>query len=176
MLTRPTALMIVRAHVVCLVRIKLGGHLQSNMLSLAQTLNCSIMLYLLRSCELTLILSLLRDISQPCVCIPIVFCNNLSTTYLAANPVLHSRSKHVEIDYQFVCDKIQNKSLRIQFTTSYTQFTDGLAKPLATQSFTCLRTNISSCFLALKLKGDVIIYVLIYMTWRLLLELDLCCI
>lgn len=30
-----------------------------------------------------------------------ICCDNLSTTYIAANPVLHARTKHIELDHHF---------------------------------------------------------------------------
>ena len=31
-----------------------------------------------------------------------LFCGNISATYLAVNPIVHSRSKHIKVDYHFV--------------------------------------------------------------------------
>ncbi|BBG99703.1 Far-red impaired responsive family protein, partial [Prunus dulcis] len=33
-------------------------------------------------------------------------CDNLSATYLAANPVFHARTRHIELDYHFVREKV----------------------------------------------------------------------
>ena len=46
-------------------------------------------------CELHLL------VSRP----PVLYYDNLSATYLAANPILHARTKHVEIDYHFVHER-----------------------------------------------------------------------
>ena len=35
-----------------------------------------------------------------------LFCDNLSTTYMAANPVFHARTRHIELDYHFVHEKV----------------------------------------------------------------------
>ncbi|XP_019175666.1 PREDICTED: uncharacterized protein LOC109170988 [Ipomoea nil] len=56
--------------------------------------------------EVTWIVSLLRELwlhsRQPST----LWCDNLGATYLCANPVFHAQTKHVEIDYHFVRDKV----------------------------------------------------------------------
>ena len=42
---------------------------------------------------------------------PTLFSDNLSATYPFANPVFHSRMKHLEIDYHFVRDPVQLSEL-----------------------------------------------------------------
>ncbi|KAK1682669.1 hypothetical protein QYE76_043517 [Lolium multiflorum] len=36
----------------------------------------------------------------------VVFCDNVSAVYLSANPVLHRRTKHIELDIHFVLPKV----------------------------------------------------------------------
>lgn len=51
--------------------------------------------------ELIWIESLLKELLVPLSSPPVIFCDNLSATYLAVNPILHARTKHVEIDYHY---------------------------------------------------------------------------
>jgi hypothetical protein len=43
----------------------------------------------------------------------IVYCDNVSASYLAANPVNHCRTKHVELDVHFVREKVALGQLRV---------------------------------------------------------------
>ena len=63
--------------------------------------------------ELTRVESLLHELQIPFSPPPLLLCDNISVTYLAANPILHFRTKHVEIDYHFIHS---NGSLDVHFT------------------------------------------------------------
>ena len=57
-------------------------------------------------------------------------CDNLSATYMASNPVFHSRTKHIELDYHFVREKVALGSHRVCYIPSVDQPADLLTKPL----------------------------------------------
>lgn len=40
---------------------------------------------------------------------PIIWCDNLNTIVLSANPVFHSRSKHFELDLNFVRERVLDR-------------------------------------------------------------------
>ena len=85
--------------------------------------------------ELTWIVYILRDlglyISQP----PTLFCDNVSALHMTINPVFHARTKHIEIDYHFVHEKVALGSLVTQFVPSLHQVADVLTKHLAQLRF-----------------------------------------
>ena len=56
--------------------------------------------------KLTWIQSLLKELFVSLFQPPIMYYDNLNTTYLAINPILHSQAKHVEIDYHFVRERV----------------------------------------------------------------------
>jgi hypothetical protein len=41
-----------------------------------------------------------------------LWCDNLGDTYLSANPVFHARTKHAEVDYHFLRERVARKQLR----------------------------------------------------------------
>jgi histone deacetylase 1/2 len=82
---------------------------------------------------------LLTDLQIPTASAPIIWCDNLGATYLSANPVFHARTKHIEIDYHFVRDRVAKKEIQIRFISSWDQLADVFTKPLPASSFTAFR-------------------------------------
>ncbi|GJW82751.1 gag/pol polyprotein [Tanacetum coccineum] len=61
--------------------------------------------------ELTWLQALLNELGIRSSSTPILWCDNLGATYLSANPIFHARTKHVEIDYHFVREKVAQGDL-----------------------------------------------------------------
>ena len=61
---------------------------------------------------------LLTDLQISSVFAPIIWCANLGATYLSTNPVFHACTKHVEVDYHFVRDRVAKKEIHIRFISS----------------------------------------------------------
>lgn len=50
--------------------------------------------------------NLLLELHLPITKATLIFCDNVSSVYLASNPVKHQRTKHVELDLHFVREKV----------------------------------------------------------------------
>ena len=87
--------------------------------------------------------SLLWELGHPLSSPPTLWCDNLSATYLTSNPIFHSRSKHLEIDFHFVRDKVLNHELHVKYISSKDQIADVLTKPLPKTTFTTLKSKLS---------------------------------
>ena len=85
----------------------------------------------------------------------VLFYDNLSATYLVAHPVLHAHMKHVEIDYHFVCERVANGSIVVQFTPSEDQLADVMTKALPSCRFLDLHSKLTVLTWPMSLRGDV---------------------
>jgi histone deacetylase 1/2 len=43
-----------------------------------------------------------------------IWCDNLGASYLSINLIFHARTKHVEVDYHFIRDRVDKKVIQIQ--------------------------------------------------------------
>jgi hypothetical protein len=77
--------------------------------------------------------SLLHELSVPSPPSARLWCDNIRATYLSANPVFHTCTKHIEIDYHFVRERVAKKLLEIRFISSKDQVADGFTKPITFQ-------------------------------------------
>ena len=72
-----------------------------------------------------------------------LWCDNLGSTYLSANPIFHARTKHIEIDYHFVRERVVDKLLNIRFIPTGDQVADGFTKPLTQRQLEAFRHNLN---------------------------------
>nr|GEY54332.1 retrovirus-related Pol polyprotein from transposon TNT 1-94 [Tanacetum cinerariifolium] len=64
-----------------------------------------------------------------------VFCDNTSAIAISNNPVLHSRTKHIDIRYQFIRDHILKGNIELHFIPTQYQLVDIFTKPLDEPTF-----------------------------------------
>ena len=58
---------------------------------------------------------LLSDLQITLTSMLMFWCDNLSATYLYTNPIFHTHTKHVEVDYHFIRDRVAKKDIQIYF-------------------------------------------------------------
>ncbi|GJZ75158.1 hypothetical protein Tco_0639623 [Tanacetum coccineum] len=64
-----------------------------------------------------------------------IFCDNISVIAISNNQVMHSRTKHIDIRYQFIRDDILNGGIELHFILTQYQLDDIFTKPLDEPTF-----------------------------------------
>ena len=97
------------------------------------------------SSEVQWLCSLLTELKIPLPTRPVIYCDNIGATYLCANPVFHSRMKHIALDYHFVRNQIQSGMLRVSHVSTHDQLADTLTKPLPRSRFqqACVKIGVT---------------------------------
>lgn len=94
------------------------------------------------SSELSWISSLMTELGVAISTPPVIYCDNIGATYLCANPVFHSRMKHIALDYHFIRNQVQVGHLRVKHISTKDQLADALTKPLNRTTFQLLANKI----------------------------------
>ncbi|GJX65034.1 hypothetical protein Tco_0299377 [Tanacetum coccineum] len=71
-----------------------------------------------------------------------IFCNNTSVIAISNNPVLHSRTKHIDIRYHFIRDHILKEDIKLHSIPTEYQLVDIFTKPLDEPTFTRLKAEL----------------------------------
>ena len=85
---------------------------------------------------------------------PILWCDNVLALALASNHIFHARTKHIEVDYQFVWEKVLNRDMVIKYISTLDQLADLFTKSLPSPRFHALSFKLIG-HPPLHLKGDV---------------------
>ncbi|XP_043694337.1 secreted RxLR effector protein 161-like [Telopea speciosissima] len=64
-----------------------------------------------------------------------IMCDNMSAINISKNPVQHSRTKHIDIRYLFLKEKITSNAVRLEFVSTTDKVADIFTKPLPKDNF-----------------------------------------
>jgi hypothetical protein len=96
----------------------------------------------LASCEAIWLHKLLAGLFGQVLEPTVIYCDNQSCIKLSENPVFHDRSKHIEIRYHFIRDRVQKGVVKLQYISTDEQIADILTKPLVKGKFVYFRDKL----------------------------------
>ncbi|KAJ9542631.1 hypothetical protein OSB04_029137 [Centaurea solstitialis] len=67
-----------------------------------------------------------------------IYCDNNSAIAIANNPVLHSKTKHIEVRYHFIRDHVMNGDIELHFVPTEYQLAELFTKPVDVTRFNML--------------------------------------
>jgi hypothetical protein len=82
------------------------------------------------TCEAAWFKRLLKDLHEEVSDPTVIHCDNLSSIQLAKNPVFHARTKHIEVHYHFVWERVLSGEVELQHVPTDRQIADIFTKPL----------------------------------------------
>lgn len=96
------------------------------------------------TCEIMWIVKILEDLKIKHNLPVDMFCDNKAAMQIAANPVLHERTKHIEIDIHIVREKVSSGLLKTVKIESAEQSADVFTKSLSSNqhSYLCKKLNL----------------------------------
>nr|GEV46876.1 ribonuclease H-like domain-containing protein [Tanacetum cinerariifolium] len=83
------------------------------------------------------------ELQPPLHSTTIVYCDNVSVIYLSSNLVQHQRTKHIEIDIDFVGGQVATRLIRVLHVPSRYQYADIFTKGLPSALFDEFQTSLS---------------------------------
>ncbi|XP_033143560.1 uncharacterized mitochondrial protein AtMg00810 [Brassica rapa] len=73
---------------------------------------------------------------------PPLLCDNLSAVCLTANPMFHKHTKHFDVDFHYVRERVALKALEVKHIPASLQLADVFTKPLGHDTFLKLCTKL----------------------------------
>lgn len=85
----------------------------------------------------------------------VLWCDNISVLALASNPVFHAKTKHIEVDYHSVREKVLNRNIFIKFISTHDQVANIFTKGLSSIRFLYLKSKLMVVSPPIILRGAV---------------------
>ena len=107
------------------------------------------------ACKVAWLHKLLYDMHQSTDGPVVIYCDNMSSIHLANNPVYHARTKHIEVHYHFVREKVLAREIDLVYVSTEEQVADIFTKALGTEKLRRFRSLLVVLEMDLSLRGSV---------------------
>ena len=94
------------------------------------------------ACEAVWLKRILKDLGVPIKDLTPLFCDNMSSIYLARNPVFHASTKHIEVHYHFIRERVLAGDVDLQHISTNLQTADIFTKALGADNLWQFMTDL----------------------------------
>ncbi len=105
------------------------------------------------ACEVVWLQKLLSDLGQSVDAPVVIYCDNIINILLANNLVYHAKTKHIEVHYHFIKEKVLAKEIDLIHVSTKDQVADIFTKALGTYKLKKFRKMLG--VLEVDLRGSV---------------------
>ncbi len=85
----------------------------------------------------------------------VIYCDNISNILLANNPVYHVKTKHIEVHYHFIKEKVLAREISLIHVSTKDQVVDILIKALSIDKLKRFKKMFGVLEVDLNLRGSV---------------------
>ncbi|GMI70564.1 hypothetical protein HRI_000725700 [Hibiscus trionum] len=79
--------------------------------------------------------AILQDMHISLDTVPVIWSDNTSAVAMAANSVMHAKTKHVDLDLFFVREKVTSQHMQVRYVPAASQVAYALTKPISVALF-----------------------------------------
>ena len=107
------------------------------------------------ACEVAWLHKLLGDFGLQVHRKVVIYCDNLSSIQLAHNPVFHARTKHIEVHYHFIRERVLSGDIDLVYVNTEEQVAGIFTKALGAEKLQRFRAMLGVQELELSSRGSV---------------------
>jgi hypothetical protein len=97
------------------------------------------------ACQVVWLRRILKSLTHVLSGPTVVYCDNISAIRLSKNPVMHGRSKHIDIRFHFLRDLVKDGVIELTQCSTHEQVADIMTKPLKIEVFSKIRESMGVC-------------------------------